>query len=195
MERVKQQCVFTTHTPVAAGNDEFDAALVTRAFGPGYFKELGLTEDEFLALGRVDPANKTERYGLTPLAIRMCRSTNGVSRKHGEVSRALWQKLWANKKLEDVPISYITNGVHAPTWISPLLRDLFEKHVGQDWETKLRNQDVWSEAVARIPDEELWNAHLRLKERLVAFIRHRSLQTTDSSGRACRLHRSGDHDV
>src|ERR1041384_2632781 len=103
IDRVKQQCVFTTHTPVAAGNDEFDAALVLRAFGPGYFKELGLTEDEFLALGRVDPANKAERYGLTPLAIRMCRSTNGVSRKHGEVSRALWQKLFAGKKLEDVP--------------------------------------------------------------------------------------------
>ena len=182
MERVKHQCVFTTHTPVAAGNDEFDASLVTRAFGPSYFKELGLTEDEFLALGRVEPANKTERYGLTPLAIRMCRSTNGVSRKHGEVSRALWQKLWVEKKLEDVPISYITNGVHAPTWISPLLRDLFEKHVGQDWEMRLRNPDVWSAAVASIPDEEIWNAHLRLKERLVAFIRHRSLQRRIAAG-------------
>jgi starch phosphorylase len=182
MASVKQHCVFTTHTPVAAGNDEFDAALVARAFGPGYFKELGLTEDEFLALGRVDPSNKTERYGLTPLAIRMCRSTNGVSRKHGEVSRALWQKLWTDKKLEEIPISYITNGVHAPTWVSPLLRDLFEKHVSPDWQTKLRDQDAWSEAVARIPDEEIWNAHMRLKERLVAFIRHRSLQRRIAAG-------------
>ena len=98
---VKQQCVFTTHTPVAAGNDEFEGLLVTRAFGAGYLNELGLSEDEFLALGRIDPENKTERYGLTPLAIRMCRSTNGVSRKHGEVSRALWQKLWPEKKLEE----------------------------------------------------------------------------------------------
>src|SRR5215207_2259262 len=142
IDRVKQQCVFTTHTPVAAGNDEFDAALVTRAFGPGYIKELGLTEDEFLALGRVEPANKSERYGLTPLAIRMCRSTNGVSRKHGEVSRALWQRLWPEKKVEEVPISHITNGVHAPTWISPLLRHLLEQHVAEDWETKLRNPDA-----------------------------------------------------
>ena len=139
---MKQQCVFTTHTPVAAGNDEFDAALVTRAFGAEYLKELGLTEEEFLALGRVDLTNKTERFGLTPLAIRMCRSTNGVSRKHGEVSRALWQKLWPDKQLEEIPISYITNGVHAPTWVSPLLRYLFEKYVGADWETKLRNQDA-----------------------------------------------------
>jgi len=182
MGLVKQQCVFTTHTPVAAGNDEFDASLVTRAFDPGYFSELGLTEEEFLALGRVDPANKSERYGLTPLAIRMCRSTNGVSRKHGEVSRALWQKLWPGKKLEEIPISYITNGVHAPTWVASLLRYLLEHFVGQDWETKLRDPNAWAEAIARIPDEELWTAHMQLKERLVAFIRHRSLQSRIAAG-------------
>jgi starch phosphorylase len=181
IESVKQQCVFTTHTPVAAGNDEFDASLVMRAFGPGYLKQVGLSEEEFLGLGRIDPA-KAERYGLTPLAIRMCRSTNGVSRKHGEVSRALWQKLWPAKKLEEIPITYITNGVHAPTWISPLLRELVENYVGQNWETKLRDQKVWIEAVARIPDEELWNAHARLKERLVAFIRYRSTQARIAAG-------------
>jgi len=179
---VRQQCVFTTHTPVAAGNDEFDATLVTRAFSASYFSELGLTEEEFLALGRVDPANKSERYGLTPLAIRMCRSTNGVSRKHGEVSRALWQKLWPEKKLEEIPISYITNGVHAPTWVSPLLRYLLEHFVDQHWETKLRDPKAWAEAVARIPDDELWQAHSQLKERLVAFIRHRSLQSRIAAG-------------
>jgi starch phosphorylase len=177
IDRVKQQCVFTTHTPVAAGNDEFDAALVLRAFGPGYFKELGLTEDEFLGLGRVDPTNKSERYGLTPLAIRMCRSTNGVSRKHGEVSRALWQKLFPATALEEVPITYITNGVHAPTWMSSPLRYLVEHHIGPDWDAKIRDQKVWADAIASIPDEEFWNAHLRLKERLVAFIRQRSTHT------------------
>jgi starch phosphorylase len=181
-ERVKQQCVFTTHTPVAAGNDEFDTALVLRAFGPGYFKELGLTEDEFLALGRVDPTNTSERYGLTPLAIRMCRSTNGVSRKHGEVSRALWQKLFPSRALEEVPITYVTNGVHAPTWMSPPLRYLVEHHIGPDWDAKLQDQIAWAEAIASIPDEDLWNAHLRLKERLVAFIRHRSTQTRILAG-------------
>ena len=179
---VKQRSVFTTHTPVAAGNDEFDAALVTRAFGPGYLSELGLTEEEFLALGRVDGDNNSERFGLTPLALRMCRATNGVSRKHGEVSRALWQKLWPDKKLEEIPIGHITNGVHAPTWVSPLLRHLLEQYVGQDWENKIRNPDAWSEAVARIPNQELWAAHVSLKERLVAFIRHRSFQTRTSAG-------------
>jgi starch phosphorylase len=182
IERVRKQCVFTTHTPVAAGNDEFEAALVARAFGSAYLKELGLTEDEFLALGRVESGNKTERYGLTPLAIRMCRSTNGVSRKHGEVSRALWRKLWQAQKLEEVPITYITNGVHAPTWLSPLLRRLLEQHVGQNWELGLRNENEWKEAVARIPDEDLWQAHVQLKERLVAFIRHRSIQSRIAAG-------------
>ncbi len=182
IDTVKRQCVFTTHTPVAAGNDEFEISLVTRAFGPGYLNELGLSEEEFLALGRVDPSNNTERFGLTPLAIRMCRSTNGVSLKHGEVSRALWQKLWPEKKVEEVPISHITNGVHAPTWISPLLRYQFEQHVGEDWEAKLRNAAAWTDAVARVPDEELWKAHVLLKQRLVAFIRQRSAQSRIAAG-------------
>src|SRR4029079_12970194 len=146
----------TTHTPVAAGNDEFDASLVTRAFGPGYFKELGLCENEFLALERVDRANKEERYGLTPLAIRMCRSTNGVSKKHGEVSRDLWKQLWPNATIDEIPITHITNGVHAPTWVSPLLRYLYEKYIGSDWTIQLQDRERWKEAVATIPDEEMW---------------------------------------
>jgi starch phosphorylase len=175
---VRRQCVFTTHTPVAAGNDEFDVALVTRVFGPTYSKELGLTEDQFLGLGRVDPNNKSEHYGLTPLAIRMCRSTNGVSRKHGEVSRALWQKLWPEKSVGEVPITHVTNGVHVPTWISPLLRSLFEKSIGPEWEAKLRDPKAWNEAVAGISDEDLWFVHCRLKERLIAFIQDRLPQAT-----------------
>src|SRR6185503_6450402 len=102
---VRSQCVFTTHTPVAAGNDEFDPALVLRSFGPTYLRDLGLTQEEFLGLGRVDPKNPSERYGLTPLAIRMCRSTNGVSKKHGEVSRSLWKDLWEGKTISEVPIT------------------------------------------------------------------------------------------
>ena len=173
---VRRQCVFTTHTPVAAGNDEFDATLVTRVFGTSYPRELGLTEEQFLGLGRVDPNNKSERFGLTPLAIRMCRSTNGVSRKHGEISRALWQKLYAGKTVVEVPITHVTNGVHVPTWISPLLRWVFEKYMGRDWDAKLTDQSAWNDAVAKISDEDLWFIHSRLKERLIAFIHSRSPQ-------------------
>jgi len=182
ISQVREQCVFTTHTPVAAGNDEFDPGLVIRCFGVTYLEQLGLTPDQFLGLGRVDPNNDQERFGLTPLAIRMARSTNGVSLKHGEVSRALWQKLWPEKKLEEIPITHITNGVHAPTWISPLLRYLFEKHVGLNWHEQLRVRGRWEQAVRNIPDEDLWIAHSLLKQRLIAFVRYRSVQSRKAAG-------------
>ena len=181
-EIVRTQCAFTTHTPVAAGNDEFEASLVMRCFGTSYINELGITEEEFLGLGRVEPANVAERFGLTPLAIRMCRSTNGVSKKHGEVSRALWQKLFDNRTLEEIPISYVTNGVHAPTWVSPLLRYLYEKYAGADWTSQLRDRERWGQVISSIPDEEFWIAHSLLKERLVAFLRYRSFQSRRDAG-------------
>jgi glycogen phosphorylase len=171
---VRQRCVFTTHTPVAAGNDEFDVDLLTRSFGPSYEEELKLSHAEFLALGSTDPKSSVESFGLTPLAIRMCRSTNGVSKKHGEVSRALWQKLWPEETIDKIPITHITNGVHVPTWVSPLLKSLYEKHIGVDWVALSRNKSSWARAVAAIPDEELWQTHMLLKKRLVAFIRQRS---------------------
>ncbi len=179
---VRRQCVFTTHTPVAAGNDEFDSSLVLRCFSSDYLEQLGLSQDEFLGLGRVDSQDSSERYGLTPLAIRMCRSTNGVSKKHGEVSRALWQKLWVEKTIDEIPITHVTNGIHAPTWISPLLRYLYEKYAGPDWSSQLLDRGRWSQIVASIPDEEFWIAHSLLKERLVAFLRTRSLQSRRAAG-------------
>ena len=173
---VRQRCVFTTHTPVAAGNDEFEPQLVTGSFGEIYPRELGLDVEEFIALGRVDPENSAEPFGLTPLAIRMCRSTNGVSRKHGEVSRALWQKLWPGKTIDEVPITHVTNGVHAPTWVAPMIRALYEKYVGPNWAECVRDCARWEQGIAKMFDEELWAAHQLIKERLVAFIRHRSFQ-------------------
>jgi glycogen phosphorylase len=173
---VRGRCVFTTHTPVAAGNDEFEPAVVEKCFGDSYEKGLGLTHDEFLDLGRVDTTNDLEWYGLTPLAIRMCRSTNGVSRKHGEVSRALWQRLFPGRAAEDVPITFVTNGVHTPTWVAPLIRALLERYVGEDWATICtHNPERWRAGIESIPNEELWRAHRLLKHRLVAFVRHRSM--------------------
>ena len=196
--RVRERCVFTTHTPVAAGNDEFEIDLLTRSFGASFEKELGLSHGEVLAVGRSDLTNPREVFGLTPLAIRMCRSTNGVSRKHGEVSRALWQKLWPHETVDQVPITHVTNGVHAPTWVAPLLRSLYEKHLGGDWQTKLPDRSGWALAVSQIPDEELWAAHLLLKDRLVAFIRQRSLlarvnrgESTESAAAAGEMFEPG----
>jgi starch phosphorylase len=104
----------------------------------------------------------------------MCRSTNGVSRKHGEVSRALWQKLWPEETVDQIPITHITNGVHAPTWVAPLIGSLYETHAGADWSRHVRDKSRWAKSVSEISDEQLWAAHLLLKERLVAFIRERS---------------------
>ena len=179
---VRDRCVFTTHTPVAAGNDEFDAALVEKCFGDSYERALNLPHDQFFSLGRVNPANTGEAYGLTPLAIRMCRSTNGVSRKHGEVSRTLWQEMWPGRSASEIPITSVTNGVHAPTWVAPLLRDLYEKYIGADWTNIILDQERWREGLERIPNAELWQAHLLLKQRLVAFIRHRTFHARLSAG-------------
>lgn len=171
---VRERCVFTTHTPVAAGNDEFDPALLDRCLGEDFWTGLNLSRDEFLALGRVRPHDESEFFGMTPLAIRMSRATNGVSRKHGEVSQMLWQELWPERAVEDVPITYVTNGVHAPTWVAPNLRALYAKHIGTDWMEVVHDERRWSRRLKRISDEELWAAHSLLKERLIAFIRHRA---------------------
>ena len=181
-QQVRELCVFTTHTPVAAGNDEFEPELIRKCFGSDYWKELKLSDDEFFDLGRVNPTNDLENYGLSPLAIRMCRSTNGVSAKHGEVSRALWQKLWPGKPLAEIPITHITNGVHAPTWVAPLIRTLYEECAGQHWTEVIHDRKRWEENVSRLSDQELWTAHSLHKQRLVAFIRERSFQARTERG-------------
>ncbi|OLD28078.1 MAG: hypothetical protein AUJ04_02400 [Acidobacteria bacterium 13_1_40CM_3_55_6] len=180
-ERVREQCVFTTHTPVAAGHDEFSADLIGKAFGNWYETALGLSREEFLALGRVNGSSE-EAFGLTPLALRMCHSTNGVSRKHGEVSRELWQKMWPNRSPNEVPITSITNGVHPGTWVAPVMRRLYEQHVGDDWIERARDASVWAYGVERISGEELWQAHSLLKQQLVAFIRDHSFDARLARG-------------
>ncbi|MBC7912117.1 MAG: alpha-glucan family phosphorylase, partial [Pyrinomonadaceae bacterium] len=172
---VRERCVFTTHTPVAAGNDAFPSSLIEKCFGSSYEQALGLKHDEFLDLGRVDTNDDMEWYGLSPLAIKMCRSTNGVSLKHGEVSRALWQELWpAGTEVKDVRITHVTNGVHALTWVAPLLRELFVKYLGEDWMMRAHDKDAFAGGIEQIPDRELWDAHRLLKQRLIAFVRQRS---------------------
>jgi glycogen phosphorylase len=179
--RVRERCVFTTHTPVAAGHDEFDGALVQKCFGDWPGTALGLSREEFLKLGRVDGESQ-ESFGLTPLALRMCRSTNGVSRKHGEVSRQLWQRMWPSRTVDEVPITSVTNGVHPSTWVAPLLRRLYEQSVGEDWIDRSRDAKVWAYGVEKISDEELWQAHSLLKQRMVAYVRDHSFDARLARG-------------
>lgn len=172
---IREKCVFTTHTPVAAGNDVFSPKSLRDCFDQNFIDALKLSEQEFFALGRTDPADENESFGMTPLAIRMSRSANGVSQKHGEVSQKLWLKMFPElTEAADVPITSITNGVHAPTWIAPVLKKLFEKHIGWNWPDKLSAPDEWAGAIAAIPDQDIWDAHLTLKRLLVAFVRQRT---------------------
>jgi len=172
---VRENCVFTTHTPVSAGNDVFSPLQLQECFDAHFISALKLSESEFLALGRTDPDDNEEYFGMTPLAIRMSRSANGVSEKHGEVSRELWLKMFPDRsEANQVPITHVTNGVHPPTWIAGVFQDLYASHIGRDWPTILRDPDAWGEAVDNIADRTIWNAHQTLKNLLIAFIREKT---------------------
>jgi starch phosphorylase len=181
MKRVRERCVFTTHTPVAAGHDEFDSALVEKGFGDWPQTALGLSREEFLKLGRVN-GDSQDSFGLTPLALRMARSTNGVSRKHGEVSRELWHKMWPDSSVNEVPITSVTNGVHPATWVAPLLRRVYEEGVGPDWIERSRDAGAWRYGIEKVADRDLWEAHSLLKQRLVAFVRDLSFDARLARG-------------
>lgn len=172
---VREYCVFTTHTPVAAGNDVFPPDVLRECFSSEFIDALKLSEAEFLALGRVAPENAEEFFGMTPLAIRMCRSANGVSKKHGEVSRELWAGMFPEGTAAgDVPITSVTNGVHPPTWIAGAFQDLFSAEIGSGWQETLRDSAAWADAVDRIPDAAIWNVHQTLKNLLIAFVRDKT---------------------
>ncbi len=128
----------------------------------------------FWHLAELIAEDQGEGFGMTPLAIRMCRSANGVSEKHGEVSRELWQSMFEGSIASEVPISFVTNGVHAPTWIAPVFKELYEKHIGKTWVETLKNKKSWSKAIDKLSDQEIWNAHQLLKNQLVAFVRDRT---------------------
>jgi len=174
--RVSLYTVFTTHTPVAAGHDRFPADLVEEHLG--IFREkLGLSHDDFMALGRVNPADNSETFCMTVLALKTSRRANGVSAIHGDVSRLMWHGLWPNRRELEVPIGHITNGVHVLSWLAPQMNQLFQTRLGQDWPTRMVHPDVW-EHIEEIDDGELWETHQSLKMRLIRFVRRRlSLQS------------------
>ena len=170
--KVREQCVFTTHTPVAAGNDTFPPNQIEECFDDNFIAALKISKEELFALGRTKPEDSAEWFGMTPLALRMARSANGVSEKHGEVSRQLWLKMFPEATdAKTVPITHITNGVHAPTWIAPTFQELFAKYVGEQWTETLKHPAKWAKAINKIPDAEIWRTHLNLKQLLISFVR------------------------
>ncbi len=172
--------VFTTHTPVPAGNDYFTPVLMDKYFGD-FYKKCGISRKEFLGLGRRDSENDSEDFCMTILALRMSAYSNGVSKLHGDVSRSMWQNVWPGIPASDTPIGSITNGVHAPSWVSGEMAGLFERYLGPRWKDDIHESALWS-FVHRIPDEELWRTHERRRERLVAFARQRLRSQLEARG-------------
>ena len=169
---VKANCVFTTHTPVPAGNEVFSSQLVSTYF-ENLYRELGLSREQFLALGRdLKVENMDKDFSMTILALKACGKANGVSRLHATVSRKMWQNVWPELPRKEIPITHITNGIHTNTWISYEFAGLFQRYIGDDWIDEPSDQTLW-QRVSDIPDAELWRSHERRKERLVSFARNR----------------------
>ncbi|MBC7785623.1 MAG: alpha-glucan family phosphorylase [Burkholderiales bacterium] len=168
-QQVMASNVFTTHTPVPAGIDMFPPEQVGKYFR-SYVSSLRLDEEGFLALGREDVTNKKQGFSMAVLALRLADSYNGVSKLHGEVSRRMWHNIWPQVPVNEVPILSVTNGVHARTWLSPEIMFVLDRYLGDQWAQDPTAQTVW-EDVNQIPDEELWRAHERCREKLVVWAR------------------------
>ena len=173
LEDIRRSTIFTTHTPVPAGHDAFVFDLVEKHLA-GCWGTLGANRERFLALGAHDNGAGTQ-FNMTALAMRSASSINGVSRLHGEVTRAMWGDIWPGVAPDDRPVAHVTNGVHAPTWIAAELAQLFTKHLGDGWLERQDDPAMW-EAVLGIPDKELWAVRQSLRSHLFAFVRERARQ-------------------
>lgn len=166
-----QHTVFTTHTPVPAGHDRFDAALVEEHLGP-LRDELGISYEQLMGLGRVEPQNDNETFCMTVLGLKLSRRANGVSSLHGHVSRRMWAHLWPWRVEEEIPIGHITNGVHIPSWLAFPMRHLYDRVFRDKWIYDMGEAEVWQDIYNCDPGE-LWETHNALKNQLLAFVRRR----------------------
>ena len=182
--------IFTTHTPVGAGNDWFPHALVSDYLG-AYAGELGLSTEQLLGLGRTNPDDSDGEFCMTVLALRLSAHSNAVSRLHGEVSRQMWSGLWPDVAATEIPITSITNGVHSQTWISPAMADLFDRHTGEGWRYNSSGHNSsghnssgenWRELISQIPDAELWAVRQQRRDRLVEYTRCHLASQFDRQG-------------
>ncbi len=179
-EAVKTGSVFTTHTPVPAGNDMFVPETIAHYFSK-YCADVGVSMDELLALGRQNPRDSREPFCMTVLAIKLSTFCNGVSKLHGEVARAMWMRIWDGLPANETPITSITNGVHVPFWISRDLAILYDRYIGPEWISNPEDQSVWRR-IDDVPDAELWRTHERRRERLVSFARRRIVSQVQHRG-------------
>jgi starch phosphorylase len=169
--RVSRATIFTTHTPVPAGQDEFPLWLIDKYFS-GVWPQLGLDREAFLDLARNRQA-WGETFSMAILALRLSGARNGVSELHGRVARKMWSFVWPGRNEDEIPIETITNGIHSPTWIARRLSELYGRYLGPDWTERVDDPAMWN-GVERIPDEELWEVRRHLKRKLTARMRDRA---------------------
>ena len=165
LSRVRQQVVFTTHTPVPAGHDRFSWDVVNEAL-VGYREGCDWPPGTFMDLGRVNPHQLHEPLCMTVLALRLSRGANGVSKLHGEVSREMWKELYPDRPVSQVPIGHITNGVHPTFWMAPETRTFLDEHVA-GWRNELTNPAFWTDAMMNLDDKAFWDHHCRLRYKLI----------------------------
>lgn len=182
--------IFTTHTPVPAGNERFDTVLLHRYLADKV-SELGISWKTFLSLGRIIPDDETESFGMTVAALKTSAFANGVSELHGHVSREMWHNIWPDLPKEEIPIKHITNGVHPSSWISHDLNELYESYFGPKYREKPGDPKHW-EKVDKIPDTELWRIHNKRRERLVFFARKRLNQQLTRRGASQLIIKAAD---
>jgi starch phosphorylase len=168
--QVREQVVFTTHTPVPAGNETYQRHEVLQMLGR--IADLVGDRERFLSLGRIEPQWLDQPMGMSALALRSSRHANAVSRRHGEVARAMWQPLFAGKAVKDVPITHVTNGVHIPTWLHGPMRTLLDAHLGEGWLRRADQAATWA-PVAGIPASQLWAARCAARRALVELVARR----------------------
>ena len=173
LARARDRTVFTTHTPVPAGNDSYPPDQVEHVVGR-LAVQLGCTAAELVALGRDQADDPWSPFGVTQAALRMSRASNAVSRRHGEVAREMWHWLWPDASTDQVPIGHVTNGVHVPTWIGSAMRELLDRQLGAGWIAHAADPATWA-AADSIPAHELWSARGRQRAGLVGFVARRSV--------------------
>jgi glycogen phosphorylase len=171
-DAVRRRTVFTTHTPVAAGNETYSRQDVIATLD-GVAAELGADPQTIVRLGRQHPDDGAEPFGVTQFSLRMSRSANAVSRRHGEVAREMWRGLWPGRDVDAVPITHVTNGVHFATWVGPAMHRLLDRHLGEDWWRRASAAAVW-DGLEGVSDAELWEARCEQRGDLVAFVKERS---------------------
>ena len=161
--------VFTTHTPVPAGNDIFPLGLVEKYF-KDFWPRLGLTREEFLKLGMKPCEGLEPGFNMGILALKIAGKKNGVSKLHGEVSRELFSEVWPHIPAKESPITYVTNGIHTCTWLAPRLKELYNKYLMPYWQDNIHDDSTW-ERIKAIPDDKLWKVHTDRKIKLLALVK------------------------